>query len=248
MTRHRSATPARRHGEDADDHEVPPVAGQQRGFPASPGHRPPAGGRGRSSCCAAMTTVAPTGPVSVNWASTSAPCPGGSHRRARPEASSRLGASQRGGSGAHDGQGGPRCCRRRSYRPVAGRISANGAPRARCPGQEVDPRSPQRRIGPGGQLRPWPTWRSRRALARGGGRATAHGAPDDRRLRSRRRGQRAGEGETDGGCPLRPGLPERTGSVSHPAGRTRRHCGVRGHHGMGPQRRCRHLAGPRDLA
>ena len=30
--------------------------------------------------------------------------------------------------------------------------------------------------------------------------------------------------------------------------RTRAHRGLRGHHGMGPQRRCRRLAGPRDLA
>ncbi len=54
--------------------------------------------------------------------------------------------------------------------------------------------------------------------------------------------------ETERRRPLRPGLPERQGAVGDPARRAGCDRRLRGHPGMGPQRRRRGLAGPRDLA
>ena len=195
MARHCSGTSARRRREDAHDHEVPPVAGQQQGLPALPGHRPPGWRRGASSCCAAMTIVARTGLASGTWASTSAPSPGGTRLRAWPGASLRLGS-------VSAGRFWSAAIVKAEYAMLPTKLLIDllqveyqqMVPLVLdVPAKEVHPRPPQRRIGPGGQLRPGPARRSRRAVPCGGGRAAAHGAADHRRLRSRRGGQRAGE-------------------------------------------------------
>ena len=81
-----------------------------------------------------------------------------------------------------------------------------------------------------------------------GGRAAPHGASDDRPVRSRGRGQRPGADETDDPGPFRSGLPQREGAVGRAARLVGGHRGVRGHHGVGSQRRRGRLARARDLA
>ena len=238
------------HREDAHGDEVPPVAGQQRGKPALPGHRPPAGGSWAISCCAATTTAARTGPVSVTWALTSAPSLAADTAGRGPGGRWRHGASRRGGSGA------PRWSRPFAVLPTKVLSTCCRSNISRwCPSCSNVP----------AKKSILDLHNIESALVDSYARGPAVASPPllfRAEAVALRRMERRTIGDFDhvlvvseqekarlpGGRPLRPGLSERPGAVGDPAGRIRAHRGVRGHHGMGPQRRRRRVAGPRDLA